>query len=107
MMSVLSRVRSGVVSRSGSIAFAALLLAGCTMEPTYHRPKAPVAGAYPAEPMAKPKKAGDVLQTPASDIGWEDFFVDPRLKALIAIAMRENRDLRVAVANIAQSAAII
>ncbi|MCH4090204.1 efflux transporter outer membrane subunit [Acetobacter sp.] len=104
-MSVLSRVRSGVVSRSGSIGLAAMLLAGCTMEPTYHRPKAPVAGAYPAEPMAKPKKAGDVLQTPASDIGWEDFFVDPRLKALIAIAMNENRDLRVAAANIAQSAA--
>lgn len=102
MMSVLSRVRSGVVSRSGSIALAGILLAGCTMEPTYHRPKAPVAGAYPVEPM---KKAGDTLQTPASDIGWEDFFVDPRLKALIAIAMRENRDLRVAVANIAQSAA--
>ncbi|WP_291364491.1 efflux transporter outer membrane subunit [Acetobacter sp. UBA5411] len=101
-MSVLSRVRSGVVSRSGSIALAGILLAGCTMEPTYHRPKAPVAGNYPAEPM---KKAGDTLQTPASDIGWEDFFVDPRLKALIAIAMRENRDLRVAVANIAQSAA--
>lgn len=105
MMSVLSRVRSGVVSRSGSMTVAAMLLAGCTMEPTYHRPKAPVAGAYPAEPMAKPKKAEDVLQTPASDIGWADFFVDPRLKALIAIAMRENRDLRVAVANIAQSAA--
>lgn len=101
-MSVLSRVRSGVVSRSGSIALAGILLAGCTMEPTYHRPKAPVASAYPAEPM---KKAGETLQTPASDIGWEDFFVDPRLKALIAIAMRENRDLRVAVANIAQSAA--
>ncbi|NHN88146.1 efflux transporter outer membrane subunit [Acetobacter conturbans] len=102
-MSVLSRVRGGF-SRSGSVALAALLLAGCTMEPTYQRPKHSVSDGYPADPMPTVKTAQAPLQTPASDIGWADFFVDPRLKALIGIAMRENRDLRQAAANISQAA---
>lgn len=81
----------------------AALLAGCTMAPTYHRPTPPVAKDYPTDPDPT-HGAQSSLQTPASDIGWADFFVDPRLKALVAIAMRENRDLRVAAANVAQAA---
>ncbi|MBN3819873.1 efflux transporter outer membrane subunit, partial [Paraburkholderia sp. Se-20369] len=36
----------------------------------------------------------------ATDIGWREFFVDPRLQRLIDIALKNNRDLRVAVLNI-------
>ncbi|KWC64978.1 efflux transporter outer membrane subunit, partial [Burkholderia ubonensis] len=38
-------------------------------------------------------------------IGWREFFVDPRLQRLIEIALNNNRDLRVAVLNIAAARA--
>ena len=37
---------------------------------------------------------------PASEIDWQQFFVDPRLKRLIELALQNNRDLRIAVLNI-------
>ncbi len=39
------------------------------------------------------------------DIGWRDFFVDPRLQSLIGAALANNRDLRVAVLNIEKARA--
>ncbi len=35
-----------------------------------------------------------------ADVGWRDFFVDPRLQQLIALSLDNNRDLRVAVLNV-------
>lgn len=74
---------------------AALLLAGCaSMAPTYERPAAPVAPAF--------TEAGTATtgSKPAADLAWQIFFVDERLKRLIEIALKNNRDLRVAVLNI-------
>ncbi len=71
-------------------------LAGCgSMAPTYERPVAPVPNTYPDEPVP-----GTPAIVPAADLQWQQFFTDPRLKALIQIALRNNRDLRVAVLNI-------
>jgi multidrug efflux system outer membrane protein len=73
---------------------AALLLAGCTsMAPKYERPAAPVAPAFTDGTTTTGAKA-------AADIDWQSFFVDERLKRLIDIALKNNRDLRVAVLNI-------
>ncbi len=36
----------------------------------------------------------------AADIGWREFFPDPQLQQLIALALTNNRDLRVAVLNV-------
>jgi multidrug efflux system outer membrane protein len=41
----------------------------------------------------------------AHDIGWRDSFLDTRLEQLIDLALRNNRDLRVAVLNIEQARA--
>ena len=41
----------------------------------------------------------------ADAIGWRDFFADPRLQSLIDIALRNNRDLRVAALNVAAAQA--
>jgi multidrug efflux system outer membrane protein len=41
----------------------------------------------------------------AADIGWRDFFVDPNLKALVARALDNNRDLRVAILNVERARA--
>ena len=76
----------------------AVLLAGCSMMPTYERPAAPVAGAFPY--------AGAPQGTPAADIDWQQFFAgDARLRGLIETALRNNRDLRVAILNIEQARA--
>ena len=83
--------------RTLSTLAAALLLAGCSLMPKYERPAPPVAADFPY-PSAKEG-------TPASALAWEQFFADARLRALIAAALRNNRDLRVAVLNIAQARA--
>lgn len=84
---------------------AALLVTGCTMAPRYVRPAAPVAGEFASEGVyaTQPGAASGARTAngrPAADIGWRDFFVDPRLQRLIEIALLNNRDLRVSVLNI-------
>lgn len=39
------------------------------------------------------------------DIGWHDFFTDPRLRELIGLALESNRDLRVAMLNVERARA--
>jgi len=84
---------------------AALSLGGCsTMAPEYTRPAAPVPAAWPAGPAYQPE-AAKAAQKPVADIPWQEFFVDPQLRQLIAMALENNRDLRVAVLNIERSRA--
>ena len=78
---------------------AALLLAGCSMIPAYQRPAAPVPTTFP-QAQAVPDKGAA-----AADLDWKDYFSDPRLQQLIAIALQNNRDLRVSVLNIEQARA--
>lgn len=74
------------------------LLAGCQMAPKHVRPDLPTAPDYPAT------YADEVtLGKRASDIGWRDFFVDPQLAALVEHALSNNRDLRVALAQIEEA----
>jgi multidrug efflux system outer membrane protein len=82
------------------------LLGGCSLIPDYHRPGLPVATSYPTGDAYKgaqqsPKQA----ELSADAIGWRDFFTDERLRSLIDIALRNNRDLRVAVLNVAAAQA--
>ena len=77
-----------------SLLAAAVLLAGCSMAPTYERPAAPVPQYFPNNPA---QIAG---QPATAEIAWQDYFTDPRLVGLIDTALANNRDLRVAVANI-------
>jgi NodT family efflux transporter outer membrane factor (OMF) lipoprotein len=76
----------------------ALLAAGCTnFIPVYERPAAPVAAAFPASAAA----SGPL----AADLAWTDFLADERLRALVTLALQNNRDLRVAVLNVEQARA--
>ena len=77
---------------------AAMLLAGCSLIPTYERPPPPVPTTFPGDP-AQP--AGPA----AAAVPWEDFFTDARLNGLIRTALENNRDLRVSVLNIEQARA--
>ena len=72
------------------VATLALVLGSCTLEPHYDRPASPV----PAPGGAS--RAG----MPATDIGWHELFPDAQLQQLIAVALANNRDLRVAALNV-------
>ncbi|MET0374153.1 MAG: TolC family protein, partial [Rhizorhabdus sp.] len=82
----------------------ALLLAGCDMASHYIRPALPVPPAAPQGPAyAAPAAAPAAMP---ADTAWRDFFTDERLRRLIATALNNNRDLRVAVANVEQARAL-
>jgi multidrug efflux system outer membrane protein len=82
-------------------AASALALAGCDLAPSYHRPSSavptslPSGGPYPAQPAT----------STAPDLAWQDFFTDPALRQTITTGLANNRDLRVALANIEQARA--
>ncbi|MBE0626943.1 MAG: efflux transporter outer membrane subunit [Burkholderiales bacterium] len=85
---------------TGGLALA-LMLAGCTtMIPGYERPAAPIAQNYPGATAAQAPGGAA-----ASQIEWQSYFGDARLKRLIEVALNNNRDLRVAVLNIEQARA--
>lgn len=92
-------------SRVGLAGLAAAAgLAGCVdLAPRDHRPPAaappslPAGGAYPP---AAPAAAADRGNAP-----WREVFVDSRLQGVIDLALANNRDLRIAVANVAAARA--
>ncbi len=88
------------LQRIAATASAVLALAGCSFMPHYERPAAPVAAAFetPGEATAS---------TPASALAWRDFIPDERTRALVDMALRENRDLRVALLNVEQARAAL
>jgi multidrug efflux system outer membrane protein len=73
------------------------MLAGCDLAPKYVQPAGavpatlPQGGIYPAAVSDAP----DVTK-----IGWRDFFTDPRLQTVVGTGLDNNRDLRVAAANV-------
>ncbi|RKP49500.1 efflux transporter outer membrane subunit [Trinickia fusca] len=86
-----------------------LFSAGCTLQPHYERPAAPVAATFPSSGVyaTQPTASGAASAhgQAAADIGWREFFADPRLQRIIEIALANNRDLRVAVLNVDQARA--
>lgn len=78
------------------------LLTGCTFAPNHVRPD----GAIPATlPQSGPYPAASTDTPDPTAIGWRDFFVDPKLRDVIALGLENNRDLRVAMANTLQARA--
>ncbi|MDD2914300.1 MAG: efflux transporter outer membrane subunit [Gallionella sp.] len=80
------------------LAALAVALAGCSTTPDYQRPATPVPAAWPDS--AKAAGTRKIATT-----GWQQYFSDPRLQALIAAALENNRDLRIATARIAEARA--
>ena len=89
-------------NRRLSVMAAIMLLAGCSLIPTYERPAAPVPAQWPGT-GAGPATSG--ITSAAADLAWQDFFADITLRRLVDIALVNNRDLRVAVLNIEQARA--
>ena len=70
-----------------------LSLSACSLAPTLVKPDAPVPAVFPMSPS----EPGAIQ---AADIGWRTMFPDPRLQRLIALALENNRDLRLATLNV-------
>lgn len=70
---------------------AALTLAGCAVGPDYQRPEVPIPTQW--------RLADGEMQTVAG-LGWWRQFQDPVLDELVNIALRENKDLKIASARI-------
>jgi len=75
-----------------------MLLAGCNLAPVYKQPAAPVSAQWPQGDAYG--VSGQRESSAAADIAWRDFIQDERLRKLIALALENNRDLRVSVLNI-------
>ncbi|MBD9517628.1 efflux transporter outer membrane subunit [Pseudomonas sp. PDM22] len=75
----------------------AMVLAGCSMAPTYERPEAPVAQSW-SGPAAQPGAA-------ASNLDWQSFIVDSELRELVNVALDNNRSLRQTLLDIEQARA--
>jgi multidrug efflux system outer membrane protein len=88
------------------------------MAPRYRAPPLPVPDVWPipattatSDPatasatavsvgLAAAGNPGGAAAAALADVGWRDFFVDARLQSLIAQALANNRDLRIAVLNV-------
>lgn len=72
-------------------------LSGCTMIPKYSRPESPIPSTWP-EGAAYQSGSSNAAAT-AADIPWREFFQDQNLAHVIAMALENNRDLRLAALN--------
>jgi multidrug efflux system outer membrane protein len=78
----------------------ALALGACSLAPNYVRPEAPVP---PSWPVGDAYLQQSEQSLPA--VTYTDVFRDARLQQLIALALENNRDLRIAAANLAAARA--
>jgi multidrug efflux system outer membrane protein len=83
---------------------AVALLSACSLAPVYERPAAPVSAAWPQGEAYQPAPVAADAK-PAADIAWRDYFADQRLREVIALALANNRDLRVSALNIEKARA--
>ena len=81
-------------------ALTATLAAGCTLAPNYERPAMPVPSEWDTP------SSGETTGTAASELPWRDYFSDTRLRAIIELALTNNRDLRIAALNIERARAM-
>lgn len=79
-----------------------LLLSGCAnFAPQYQQPEVPMSEQWVGVAL-KEQASQDVVP---SDLGWREFFTDPRLQKLIATALAYNHDLKTAALNVERAQA--
>jgi outer membrane protein, multidrug efflux system len=82
-----------------------LISGGCTLEPKYTRPEAPVPTGWPTgAAYQEPNTAAGAPG--AAEITWQEFFTDQRLQQIIETALINNRDLHLAALNVERTRAL-
>lgn len=75
-----------------------LLVGGCMLAPEYNRPDAPVSDTWPTgAAYANPSAVGTADSV--TNLTWKEFFPDPKMQHVIATALTNNLDLRLAALN--------
>ncbi|MCX7816391.1 MAG: efflux transporter outer membrane subunit [Syntrophales bacterium] len=73
------------------------IIYGCTFAPEFQRPATPVPDSWPkGEAYSIPVEGAKI----PTEIKWQDFFADGKLCAVISEALKNNRDLKLAVLNV-------
>ena len=106
------RVRKLLMALS-PVAFS-LIAVGCSMMPDYQRPATPVSDRWPdsvkqsmaKQPLSASQLTVDKPQPDTTHLEWRNYFPDKRLQALIAAALENNRDLRIATTRIDEARAL-
>lgn len=83
-------------------AIAAALLAGCASGPDYRRPAVDLPAAFAAAPAAPAPVGIELLDT-----AWWSSFGDPKLDELVAAAVANNPDLKIAAYRVQQHDAFL
>lgn len=97
--------RRTVVRATAASALVLLALAGCTsLAPDYARPMLPVPATLNGTNGPNGSE-GTALAPETGPMGWQEFLQEPRLRELVALALQNNRDLRVAVLAIEKARA--
>ena len=72
-----------------------LFVSGCaTLQPALPAASAEIPAQWPQQ------VPGEASNNVIADIGWREFFTDPKLASLVETALANNRDLRVAALNV-------
>ncbi len=88
-----------------SVILMILFLGSCTMAPKYTRPTPPIPSNWPSGAAYKEVKTD--AETPiATELKWQEFFTDERLQKVIAMALHNNRDFRIAALNVERARAV-
>ena len=82
---------------TGLLIITGLVLGGCTLAPDYIQPPAPVQNAWP---QVDSVSAVTSEAPPAAELNWQSFFADSKLRQVVALALENNRDLRLASLNV-------
>lgn len=80
-------------------------LGGCTLAPKYTRPASPVPADWPTGAAYKEAQIATGAPT-ATELKWQEFFTDERLRQVIEMALTNNRDLRLAALNVEKAHAL-
>jgi multidrug efflux system outer membrane protein len=83
----------------------ALVLGGCTLAPKYTRPEAPITAGWPSGEAYQETRIATAAPA-APELGWQEFFTDENLRKIIAEALKNNRDLRLAALNVRRARAL-
>lgn len=89
-------MKTSSMTRRAALLACAFGLGGCTMIPDYHRPAAPVSAGWPGGSAYAGAESRDAA--PVTD--WRGFYRDPVMQQLIVLALDNNRDLRIAQAQV-------
>ncbi|MDQ0007897.1 NodT family efflux transporter outer membrane factor (OMF) lipoprotein [Luteibacter jiangsuensis] len=92
---------SSACTRRGAVSVLCVLVSGCvSLAPAPVTPPLPVAADWPADAPHDPD-----ANVHAPELPWERYFVEPSLQQLIQSALRNNRDLRIAVLRVEEARA--